>query len=486
MDKKIFYLANWLEGGTTPPYTLEIRLTNVCNLKCLSCWHTIPMEKWDYTTELPDEAFVNIAEIAGRIGVKRIEITGGGEPLIKKNAFLKIVELANKFGMEGCLTTNGTLFTEDLIKKIVKFGWSEILLSLDGPDAETHDYLRQKNGCFDKVMNNLKLFNKSKGKFKSSKPQIKFVPVLTNVNFDKLPDFIELAKKFCVHEVRFQPLYTLNEKQEFLCLNENQHKKLSKLIPKTIKLAKKYGIDTNANLFLQDKFKGEKEGSIDIYKKDIERNKGTRENHDEHLRLYKEDLVLYKEDTSQEKKHFLSSPCFLPWFFMSIRPNGAVTPCAAFNEFEHVDNITKNKNLLDVWYGRDFSEFRENLLNHRFHSCCKNCCGGLIINNRGIRGQLECYLKFGHMDFSQIEVFLAEKNKRIQRLDRDKYLLTKGKDEVLHQRDRAFEILKEKEQEITSLRKHVEEFQSSLSFRIVSRASKSSFGKFLKKHLNQK
>ena len=71
---------------------------------------------------------------------------------INKNAFGKKVEFN--------ITTNATLLTENIVDFLVENNF-QILVSLDGP-KETHDLSRQfagsDEGCFNKLMDNLKFF----------------------------------------------------------------------------------------------------------------------------------------------------------------------------------------------------------------------------------------------------------------------------------------------------------------------------------------
>jgi radical SAM protein with 4Fe4S-binding SPASM domain len=50
------------------------------------------------------------------------------------------------------LATNGTLITTETAREIAKAGFKRVSISLDGPDAETHDQFRQVPGAFDKAV----------------------------------------------------------------------------------------------------------------------------------------------------------------------------------------------------------------------------------------------------------------------------------------------------------------------------------------------
>lgn len=427
MDKKIFNLARWLEGKRAPPYILELRPTYRCNLNCISCGQS----KKPFSEELPGERLFELVKEAACIDVSRIELCGGGEPLMRAET-VQIMLLIKKLGMEGCITTNGTLFTEKVVKDLVKQGWDEILLSLDSPDAKTHDYLRQKKGCFDSVIRNLKLFKKWKQKLNSPKPVIKLVPVLSNRNYKKLEDFMKLAKLYNIPEIRFQPLFAFTKEHKLLKLSYDDIKKLPPYVERANILAKKYNIDTNVDIFLKELFT---DRSLEIYKSEIKSNP-------------------VSEPESEIKTPLLSAPCFIPWYYMGIDYDGKILLCPAFNR--HKAKKIKKKSLLTIWYSETFEKLRNTIIQNKLHSHCKRCCGGLIINNKDIRKQLYCYAKIKHMNFSDLVSMIDDAEQKIRRDER-----------------------------IKNLEKGITDFQNSLSFKIGSKLEKSPAGKFLK-YLNKK
>jgi len=427
MDKKIFNLINWFEGKKAPPYILELRPTSRCNLKCISCGQS----KQDGLDEISEEKLTNLIQEASSIGVSRLEVCGGGEPLMRTTTLTTIMLLAKKLGMEGCLTTNGTLFTEDIVKNLVAVEWDEILLSLDGPDAETHDYLRQTKGCFNKVIKSLKLFKKWKKKLNKTKPVIKLVPVLNNKNYDKLKRFMEIAKSYNLMEVRFQPLYAFTKPQDSLKLSHQDIKKLPLYVEEAQTLAKEYNIDTNVGIFLKELFTGR---SLELYQSDV-----------------KSRLTLHGPLI---KNPFLSAPCFFPWFYIGVNYDGATIPCPAFDI--HTAKKIGDKHLLDMWYDKTFENLRGSILKKKLHPHCKRCCGGLIINNRDIRRQLHSYTQIQHMNFSDLVSRIDDVEQKIR-----------------------------KDEHVQNLEKGLADFKNSLIFKIGSGLEKLPPGKLLK-YLNKK
>jgi len=358
MEEKIQRIKTWLSGGKASPFVLEIRPTNNCNLNCLSCQargkeQFIPDEE-----NIPTEKYINLINDASKLGVKLVQIVGGGEPLIIKDTTFSMMKMIKQCNMAGFLVTNGTLFTEDIIKDLVEMGFDNIFFSIDGPDKETNDFLRGK-GSFDKSMKSLKLFALWKKKLSKNAPRITLGPVLSSKNFDKLNNFVELANSLSVEEITLQPILVPdNYLGKLLKLNEEQKRRCKDYLKDAIKLAEKYRIHTN--------FDGLNDSLID---------RST------------EIINVIKEDFQNEEHKFLSTPCYEPFFFISIHANGKAYPCCIDDNTLYFGNI-KEKSLEDIWYGRPFNAFRKNLLNKTLSSKCKECCGTLVMENREIRSKL--------------------------------------------------------------------------------------------------
>ncbi len=456
IDKKIFNIISWMDGCKAPPYILEIRPTTICNLKCISCGQP----KDPIEDRLSGEKLISLIKEASRIGVRRIEICGGGEPLMAKITS-EIILLIKDLGMEGVLTTNATLFSEELIKGMVEKGWDEILVSLDGPDAETHDYLRGVPGTFDKVMKNLTLFKKWKGKLGRTKPILKLVPVLSNKNYAKLEKFMELANKLSIFEVRFQPLYAFNDKQNSLKLSMEDEKALGKYVEQARNLANKYNIDTNVDIFLKETFTGR---SMEIYKSEDHNHDGKKGNF-----------------SKVPNYPFIKTKCFFPWFYMGVIYNNAVIPCPAFS-IHDADQI-EDKGLLDMWHSEKFENLRSSLKENKLPDFCERCCGGLVINNQDLKKQLECYIRLHHMNFSDMEAVLFDYEKRIKELGKVNAKLTiEGKEKIKEKED----IILKQEFQINELKQELENIKNSLTFQMSSKVGETSLGKILKNRFRKK
>lgn len=122
-------------------------LTRGCNLRCIHCRAT--------ATELcspEDLQFDECARIIEELAdfAPFILVLSGGEPLFRKDVF-RLARLATDRGIRVALATNGTLVTADVARQIQDAGIQRVAISLDGPDAATHDAFRGIPGAFEKA-----------------------------------------------------------------------------------------------------------------------------------------------------------------------------------------------------------------------------------------------------------------------------------------------------------------------------------------------
>lgn len=114
-----------------------------CNLKCVHCYsHS---QNRDYGGELTTREGESLIEDLARFGCPVI-LFSGGEPLLRKD-LLDLAQLATDKGLRAVISTNGTLITREMARKLKKIGLSYVGVSLDGME-ETNDRFRGVEGAF--------------------------------------------------------------------------------------------------------------------------------------------------------------------------------------------------------------------------------------------------------------------------------------------------------------------------------------------------
>ena len=157
-------------------------LTRGCNLRCIHCRAS--------ATELssPDDlSHRESSEIINQLAAFApfILVLSGGEPLFRGDVF-QLARQAADAEIRVALATNGTLITADVARRISEAGISRVAISLDGPDAATHDAFRGIPGAFDQAMVGIQ-------HLKARGISIQINTTVAKHNSARLPETLELA-----------------------------------------------------------------------------------------------------------------------------------------------------------------------------------------------------------------------------------------------------------------------------------------------------
>lgn len=180
-----------------PPKIVEFEITLACNLRCIHCYCEAGQRS---PLELSTSEIKSLMDDLKALGVWAFDIVGG-EPLLRSDIY-ELLEYAKKIDLRVMINTNGTLISEDIVKKLRDI-YPDLMIgiSLDGPDPETNDFVRGR-GSFEKAVRGIELLTKSG-----------FDPVVLNVinkrNWKKFEDMINLARSIGVKKIyvdRFIPV----------------------------------------------------------------------------------------------------------------------------------------------------------------------------------------------------------------------------------------------------------------------------------------
>ena len=125
--------------------------TRTCNLKCRHCYMSSDAKK--YANELTTAEAKQFIDDLADFKVP-VLLFSGGEPLIRPD-FFELADYAAKKGVRPTLSTNGTLITPEVARKIKNIGVGYVGISLDGL-REVNDKFRGKEGAFEAAMNGIK------------------------------------------------------------------------------------------------------------------------------------------------------------------------------------------------------------------------------------------------------------------------------------------------------------------------------------------
>jgi len=141
------------EGEIVPKTASERRpivvwnISRACNLKCVHCYNDSGSGRAsdELTT---DEARVVLDDLS-EFGIPSV-LFSGGEPLMRHDIF-ELIGYAVEKGLRAVISTNGTLITPDIAKKIKQNSVSYVGISLDGI-GPINDQFRGVEGAFERAV----------------------------------------------------------------------------------------------------------------------------------------------------------------------------------------------------------------------------------------------------------------------------------------------------------------------------------------------
>lgn len=129
------------------PFIVIWETTRACALACLHC-RADAIARRDPRELSTDEGYRLIDQIVAFGKPYPLFVLTGGDPMWRKD-LVDLVRYASKAGVTVALTPSGTgAATKARLAELKDAGLARVAVSLDGPDAETHDRFRRVRGSF--------------------------------------------------------------------------------------------------------------------------------------------------------------------------------------------------------------------------------------------------------------------------------------------------------------------------------------------------
>ena len=163
-----------------------IALLESCFMQCKMCYKG----RTDPAVRSPNEPSLDnwksfLADLAVMCVNKPKINFAGGEPLIREET-LVLVKYAVQLGFSTQLLTNAYLIDKEKAEQIAESELNDIGISLDGVRGSTHDFLRGREGSYDRVQEAIVLLDKY-----APNTTISLNTVISAVNLHELVDLVQ-------------------------------------------------------------------------------------------------------------------------------------------------------------------------------------------------------------------------------------------------------------------------------------------------------
>ncbi|MFA6217644.1 MAG: radical SAM protein [Candidatus Omnitrophota bacterium] len=296
-----------------------ISITNRCNLQCAMC--QIPLRA---APEMTTPELKGLIEDIVDLHPRSI-VFSGGEPLMRPDIG-ELIAFANQRKVNTCLTSNGTMITDQTAAMLASSGVGVVNVSIEG-GQEIHDALRGR-GNYKKAVDALE-------NLRRHKIETTIATMVCNLNFGSLSEVMELAARFGVTTVKFQPFSDIFLKDKadagrFFC-GEKTIDDIRGNIEKVIELSRKYRISTNPPAYLRN----------------------------------------IPEYLTGMSKYSTNVQCPALWTSCPISSEGDVHLCWVLSEI--VIGNCKSKKITEIWGSVAHDRLRKSVLKDKCSGCLMSC-----------------------------------------------------------------------------------------------------------------
>ena len=341
-------------GKSFYPSIVTFEITHRCNLRCRTCWLWGTSGKYS-----GDEESQRIKEMSPEEVTRFIDsvssfrpyfLITGGEPLLHPNIG-EVIQHASSRGLIVGLITNGMSAAVETITKVVDAGLSFMTISVDSPDKDTHNLIRNNKNSFDNCLNTLGIVKRLKGEKRF--PIVTTNLTISNYNYEHLRGMLELADGAGVDVLQFTHQWFSDRGTSL-----------------------DYSVWAETNLGLKSSHMGtfeadtasEVDGAV-VYEQ-LEAIREQAKKYHTYVRvspdLTREDTVAYYRGMSP----VYTDHCINPWSGALVKPNGDVVPC-----IDHViGNVTRTP-FKQIWNSENMRLFRKRVKEQKYFPGCTRCCG---------------------------------------------------------------------------------------------------------------
>ncbi|KAF0244372.1 MAG: radical SAM protein [bacterium] len=310
----------------TGPQTVHIDLANGCNTNCTTCWDHSPLLTLAQTIEWKRKQFdfqafsFLAADLASMNSVEDVILSGMGDPFVNP-AIYQIIEVCKNYGWHVTVLTNALLANPE---KILSLKVDMMLISVNGvsPKSYTAFHPNLRPSDFDRLCHLLEAFAWAGKRFKH-------VQVINRDTAPELVEMVRFANKYNAKSITYK-LASLGNGTELCAITKEQRNQLlTDLIPTAHQEAEKLKIETNLDVFREQVTTG---GLATAPIKDV--------------------------------------GCFMGWNYSRITVEGKILFCCS-TEVE-VGHLAQGK-FSEQWYGNQWQEVREKLMQGRYYPGCAQC-----------------------------------------------------------------------------------------------------------------
>jgi len=324
---------------------LNLLVTSRCNMNCEMC--EVGAFRRQAHQELSADELGHI--VRQTLPFRPTFFFGGGEPFVRDDV-LDLVVAVKKHGLPLGMISNGLAVTGEVGRDLKALGPEQMIFSLHGPEA-VHARITRTTGTFERVIDNIELFCRSKGK-----TRVLLNVVLTGNNIDHIAEVVEIGARIGVDQVRIEHLEFITDPeierhQEYCRVHLPENLRARMKLSSYIRGDTRFG-DSPAEIARVLSALRRRYGSFLVLKPRLG---------DDEMRSW------------YTARHSMSRMCLFVWRSLFLDPAGNVIPCLNYMDTK-LGNALREP-LLEIWNGRSYRALRRAVRRSILPGCAR--CGRL-------------------------------------------------------------------------------------------------------------
>lgn len=354
---------------------VKVDMVGRCQLRCIMCHFAHPDFQESQTTmgrEL-------LEKVAGELFPRAhdVVLSSSAEPLMAPD-LPRALELCRHYGVPSFhFSTNGLSLTEKIVDKTIEVQMPLLTISVDAGTKETFERIRPP-AKWERVISRFDLIRDRKKALGSKLPHVSATAVLMRSNVREMPGLIRMLRDKGVTQMNFVHMAVMGglgiEHESLL----NDPRLCNEMLAEMRQVADEVGMAAQIPMPVPETIGGRDEqpvldaessddgGGQALVPDEAQLLAGAMSVAD-YLNGKNREFLLRAKSKAHHRR-----PCYFPWYYVHVNPDGTVFPCGCWFEFSTFGDF-KTQTFAEIWTGSQYRELRRQLYRMELRDVCANC-----------------------------------------------------------------------------------------------------------------